>query len=132
MSVTTVVIIAVVALLIGGLIVWLIQSTALKSRTDYIIADAEVKAKAIHDKKVQEATAKYQNLKNEFDSQVNQRNSNLQQAESKIRQREQQLNQLQAEVSKARAENDATRESLKNQQQIIEQRKKLQSLTKPC
>ncbi|MBO4334036.1 MAG: ribonuclease Y [Paludibacteraceae bacterium] len=123
MSVTTVVIIAVVALLIGGLIVWLIQSTALKSRTDYIIADAEVKAKAIHDKKVQEATAKYQNLKNEFDSQVNQRNSKLQQAESKIRQREQQLNQLQAEVSKARAENDATRESLKNQQQIIEQRK---------
>ncbi|MBQ4035925.1 MAG: DUF3552 domain-containing protein, partial [Paludibacteraceae bacterium] len=123
MSVTTVVIIAVVALLIGGLIVWLIQSTALKSRTDYIIADAESKAKAIHDKKVQEATAKYQNLKNEFDAQVNQRNSKLQQAESKVRQREQQLNQLQAEVSKARAENDATRESLKNQQQIIEQRK---------
>ena len=118
------IIVAVVALLVGAGAVWVLMNTALKSRAQGIIAEAEKEAKVIKDKKMLEVKEKYLNMKNEYETQVNQRNSKLQQAESKIKQRESQVSQLQAEVSKSKAENDAARENLKKQQDLLEQRKK--------
>lgn len=115
-------IIGIGTLILGGVIVWLINATALKSRSLNIIAKAEDEAKVLRDKKMLEAKEKFMSLKSEYDAQCNQRNSKMQQAEAKLKQRESQINQLQAEVSKSRAENENAKVTLKNQQSMLEQR----------
>ncbi|MCK9156224.1 MAG: ribonuclease Y [Paludibacteraceae bacterium] len=117
------IIVGVAALLIGGIIMWLVTKTLLKSHADNIIKEAEADAKVQRDKKMLEVKEKYLTLKNEYEAQVNQRNAKIQQAEAKIKQREMQMNQFQVEIQKGRTENEVIKENLNNQMQIVEQRK---------
>lgn len=113
----------IVAFLLGGLVVWLILNTLLKSRTSNIIKEAEAEAKVLRDNKMLEVKEKYLTLKNEYETQCNQRNAKMQQFESKLKQREMQLNQLQSEVQKGRSENDNLREKLNAQMSVVDSRK---------
>ena len=113
----------IVAFLLGGLVVWLILNTLLKSRTSNIIKEAEAEAKVLRDNKMLEVKEKYLTLKNEYETQCNQRNAKMQQFESKLKQREMQLNQLQSEVQKGRSENDNLREKLNAQMTVVDSRK---------
>jgi ribonuclease Y len=113
----------IAALILGGIIMWLITNTLLKSRTQNIIREAEAEAKVLRDNKMLEVKEKYLTLKNEYEAQVNQRNAKMQQAESRHKQREMQLNQLQSELQKNKSETDAVKENLNNQLDIIEKRK---------
>lgn len=70
-----------------------------------------------------EVKEKYLTLKNEYEVQCNQRNAKMQQFESKLKQREMQLNQLQSEVQRGRSENEAVKENLNNQLDIVNSRK---------
>ena len=113
----------IVAFLLGGLVVWLILNTLLKSRTSNIIKEAEAEAKVLRDNKMLEVKEEYLTLKNEYETQCNQRNAKMQQFESKLKQREMQLNQLQSEVQKGRSENDNLREKLNAQMTVVDSRK---------
>lgn len=113
----------IVAFLLGGLVVWLILNTLLKSRTANIIKEAEAEAKVLRDNKMLEVKEKYLTLKNEYEAQCNQRNAKMQQFESKLKQREMQLNQMQSEVQKGRSENDTLKEKLNTQMSVVDSRK---------
>ena len=113
----------IIALLVGGVITWVVSNTLLKSHTQNIVKEAESEAKALKEKKMYEAKEKYLTLKNEYEVQVNQRNSKIQQTESRLKQRESQLNQQHSELQKQRAEVENTREKMNNQLEIIEKRK---------
>jgi ribonuclease Y len=113
----------IAALILGGVIMWVITNTLLKSRTQNIIKEAEAEAKVLRDNKMLEVKEKYLTLKNEYEAQVNQRNAKMQQAEARLKQREMQLNQLQSELQKSKSETDSVKENLNNQLDIIEKRK---------
>ncbi len=116
-------IIGVAAFLVGGLVVWVVMNTILKSRKENILKEAEAEAKVLRDNKMLEVKEKYLSLKSEYEAQCNQRNAKMQSAESKLKQRELQLNQQQAEVQRARSENENVKESLANQADALNARK---------
>lgn len=113
----------IAALLLGGVIMWVITNTLLKSRTRNIVKEAEAEAKVLRENKMLEVKEKYLTLKNEYEAQVNQRNAKMQQAESRLKQREMQLNQQQSELQKSKTETEAIKDNLNNQLDIVEKRK---------
>ena len=113
----------IVALIVGGVLTWIISNTLLKSRARNIIKDAETEAKLLRDNKMLEVKEKYLTLKNEYEAQVNQRNARMQQTESRLKQQEMQINQQRSELQKGRSETDAIKDNLNNQLDIVEKRK---------
>ena len=113
----------IAAFLVGGLVTWIVMNTMLKTRTNNILKEAEAEAKVLRENKMLEVKEKYLTLKNEYEVQCNQRNAKMQQFESKLKQREMQLNQLQSEVQRGRSENEAVKENLNNQLDIVNSRK---------
>lgn len=118
-----IVLIPIITFLVGGLIVWLVVNTLLKSRAANILKEAEAEAKVLRENKMLEVKEKYLSLKNEYETQCNQRNAKMQQAESKLKQREIQLNQQQAEIQRGRTENENVKENLNNQIEVVNSRK---------
>ena len=123
MTLTTVIIAAVVGLLVGALVVYLIFFAGSKSKYKAVIKEAEAEAEVIKKNKLLEVKEKFLNKKAELEKEVNIRNQKIQQAEGRIKQREQQLNQRQDELQRRRQEADAIRENLDNQLQVVERRK---------
>ena len=117
------IVLIIAGVLVGALVTWLVLNTALKSKSQKIIQDAEAEGARIRSEKEREAKQKYQELKNEYDSHCNQRNAKMQQQESKLKQREMQLNQFQAELQKGKTETENMRETLNNQMDIVNSRK---------
>ena len=112
------IIIAVAALIIGGLCGYLIFRYVIKGKYNEMVSAAEKEAEVLKEKKLLEVKEKFLNKKSELEKEVAQRTQHIQQSENKLKQREMSLNQRQDEPG--RRKND-----LDNQQQRIDNEKKV-------
>ncbi|MDY3247659.1 MAG: Rnase Y domain-containing protein, partial [Prevotella sp.] len=99
-------IIAVVALLVGGVAGYMIFRYVVKGKYNEMIAAAAKEADVVKEKKLLEVKEKFLNKKSELEKEVQQRNQKIQQSENKLKQRELQLNQRQEELGRRKQEND--------------------------
>lgn len=114
----TIIIVAVVALIIGGLGGYYMFLHVIRGKYNEMIASAEKEAEVIKEKKLLEVKEKFLNKKSELEKEVQMRNQHIQQGENKLKQREISLNQRQEELGRRKNELD-------NQQTRIDNEKKL-------
>jgi ribonuclease Y len=116
-----VVLIAVAALIVGGVCGYFLFLKVLKGKYNAMVEAANKEAEVVKEKKLLEVKEKFLNKKSELEKEVQQRNQQIQQSENRLKQREISLNQRQEELG--RRKND-----LDNQQQRIDNEKKALAL----
>jgi ribonuclease Y len=94
-----------------------IEDAELQAQT--IIKEAELRAETIKKEKQLEAKEKFVQLQAEHDKQVLERNKKLGEAENRIKQKEQNINQREASLDKQIKENEAIKETLNKQIEIV-------------
>jgi ribonucrease Y len=120
------IIIGAVALLAGTLLGKLIFAKNTKQQVleadqqaKKIISDGQLQAENLKKEKLLEAKEKFVQLKSEHDRDVFQRNQKLVESESRVKQKEQSLNQKDQNLEKQLKENDAIKESLNRQIEVV-------------
>ncbi len=88
-----------------------------------IIADGQLQAENLKKEKLLEAKEKFVQLKSEHDREVAQRNQKLVEGESRIRQKEQSINQKDQNLEKQVKENEAIKETLNRQIEVVNQKR---------
>ncbi|MBR3443116.1 MAG: ribonuclease Y [Bacteroidaceae bacterium] len=117
------IIVALVSLLVGGILGFVLFRYVLKQKYNQKMKDAELQAETIKKNKLLEVKEKFLNKKAELEKEVAQRNQKLQQAENKMKQRELSLNQRHEDLQRKKAETDKLQESLERQNALLEQKK---------
>ena len=116
------IVIAIVAFLAGGGAAWLLIYRALGSRSKKIISEAEAEAEVIKKDKILQAKEKFLQLKAEHEKEINARNSKIVAAENKLKQKESAFSQKMEEFQRKRKENEAIRENLDQQLELVEKK----------
>ncbi|MBZ4190861.1 ribonuclease Y [Niabella beijingensis] len=116
----------VVGVLIGKLIFakntkQKIEEAELHSKN--IIKEAELKAETIRKEKELEAKERFVSLKSAHDKEVNDRNRKLAESENRIKQKEQSLSQKEANTDKQVKENDAIKDNLNRQIEVVNKKR---------
>ena len=114
------IIVAAIALLIGGAVVFRITKKMAQSGANRILEEAKLEADVMKKNKLLELKEAEYKMKAESEKQANARMSKVQSAEAKAKQRELQLNQMQSELQRKRNETDALKNTLDNQMAAIE------------
>ena len=112
-------IIAVAALIIGGLGGYLIFRYVIKGKFNEMVANAEKAAEVLKEKKLLEVKEKFINKKSELEREVQQRNQKIQQTENRLKQREINLNQKQDELGKRNQELDQMHQRIENEKKLL-------------
>lgn len=110
---------ALVALILGAVITFVIIKKSNEGKATNIIKDAEAKAEVIKTDKILQAKEKFLQLKTEHEKAINEKNLNIQQAETRIKQKEQSLSQKQEQTQRKDAELDAVRKNLTVQLELL-------------
>ncbi|RFS22758.1 ribonuclease Y [Chitinophaga silvatica] len=117
---------AILALIIGILLGKVIFAKSTQHKIDEaeqqakkIVADAQISAENLKKDKLLEAKEKYLQLKSEYEKEVLTRNQKLSESENRIKQKEQSLNQKNEQVQKQINENDAIKETLNRQMELV-------------
>ncbi|MDR2844192.1 MAG: ribonuclease Y [Candidatus Symbiothrix sp.] len=121
--ITTIIIAAIIAFLIGGAATWYVFNSLTTSRSKKMLKEAQKEAEAIKKDKLLEVKEKFISLKADLEQQVSARNSKLQSQEARLKQQEMSINQRQSEFAKRRNELDAVRENLNSQLEMVEKKK---------
>lgn len=131
-QITIIILIAtgITALVIGGLISWMIVKRSLKAKeliagdkAKMIIREAESEAEVIKKNKILEAKEKFFQLKTEHEKAIIEKEKNINIAENRIKQKETTLAQKIEQTQRKEKENETLQENLKNQLDILEGRK---------
>ena len=116
------IIIAVVALAIGGGIGYAIFRYVLKGQYQEVMDKARKDAEVVKEKKLLEVKEKFLNKKSELEKEVQQRNQRIQQSENRLKQRELNLNQRQEEISRRRQDVEQQQQRLDNENKMLQVR----------
>ena len=116
------IIIAVVALAIGGGIGYAIFRYVLKGQYQEVMDKARKDAEVVKEKKLLEVKEKFLNKKSELEKEVQQRNQRIQQSENRLKQRELKLNQRQEEISRRRQDVEQQQQRLDNEKKMLQVR----------
>ncbi len=116
------IIIAVVALAIGGGIGYAIFRYVLKGQYQEVMDKARKDAEVEKEKKLLEVKEKFLNKKSELEKEVQQRNQRIQQSENRLKQRELNLNQRQEEISRRRQDVEQQQQRLDNEKKMLQVR----------
>ena len=116
------IIIAVVALAIGGGIGYAIFRYVLKGQYQEVMDKARKDAEVVKEKKLLEVKEKFLNKKRELEKEVQQRNQRIQQSENRLKQRELNLNQRQEEISRRRQDVEQQQQRLDNEKKMLQVR----------
>src|SRR3984957_13468033 len=84
-----------------------------------IVSDAQVTAENLKKEKLLEAKEKFVQLKAEHDKEILERNRKLNDTETRARQKEQSINQKLENLDKQTKENDAIKENLNRQIEVV-------------
>ncbi len=90
-----------------------------KAEAEKIVADAQKQAENLKKEKMLEAKEKFVQMKAEHDKDVLQRTQKLSESENRIKQKEQSLSQKDANLEKQMKENEAIKENLNRQTEIV-------------
>ena len=118
----TLLVVAIVAAIAGGLITFIVLKVALKKKTKQLVQDAEAEAEMIKKEKALQAKEKFLQLKAEHEKVINDRNSKLAAAENKLKQKEASINHQIEEYNRKKNEVDAVKEKLNSQLEIVERK----------
>ncbi|MBX5438946.1 MAG: ribonuclease Y [Thermoflavifilum sp.] len=116
----------IVGILIGKLIFsknTQIRIQQAEEQAQKILAEAQLAAETLKEKKLLEAKEKYLQLKAEYEKEVLQRNQKLAEAENRIKQKEQSLNQKTENAQRQIQENEALKENLLRQLELVNQKR---------
>ena len=116
------IIIAVVALAIGGGIGYAIFRYVLKGQYQEVMDKARKDVEVVKEKKLLEVKEKFLNKKSELEKEVQQRNQRIQQSENRLKQRELNLNQRQEEISRRRQDVEQQQQRLDNEKKMLQVR----------
>ncbi len=116
------IIIAVVALAIGGGIGYAIFRYVLKGQYQEVMDKARKDAEVVKEKKLLEVKEKFLNKKSELEKEVQQRNQRIQQSENRLKQRELNLNKRQEEISRRRQDVEQQQQRLDNEKKMLQVR----------
>ena len=113
---------ALVGVIVGGGIAWLVLNNLLKGRRNEILEEAEKEAEAIKKDKILQAKEKFLQLKEEHENTIKDRNRKLQSAEDKLKSREAKISKKMESASRKEKEIDSVRENLNRQLGVVEQK----------
>lgn len=120
------IIIGVAALIVGLILGKLVfakntknQIAEAEQQAKKIIADGQLQAETLKKEKILEAKEKFVQLKADHDRDVMQRNQKISEGESRIKQKEQSLNQKDQNLEKQIKDNEAIKENLTRQIEIV-------------
>ncbi len=113
------IIIALVALILGGAAGFLIFRYVLTGKYKEMIDAANKEADVVMEKKLLEVKEKFLNKKAELEKEVQQRNSRIQQSENKLKQREISLNQRQENLGRRQQELDQNQQRIENEKKLL-------------
>ena len=113
------IIIAVVALAIGGGIGYAIFRYVLKGQYQEVMDKARKDAEVVKEKKLLEVKEKFLNKKSELEKEVQQRNQKIQQNENRLKQREISLNQRQDEIGRKKQELTQLQQRIDNEKKLM-------------
>ncbi|HEX4958000.1 MAG TPA: ribonuclease Y [Lacibacter sp.] len=88
-----------------------------------ILKEAELRAETIKKEKALEAKEKFVQMKAEHDREVLERNKKLSESENRARQKEQSINQKESNLDKQIKENEAIKENLNRQIEVVNQKR---------
>ncbi len=113
------IIIALVALILGGAAGFLFFRYVLTGKYKEMIDAANKEADVVMEKKLLEVKEKFLNKKAELEKEVQQRNSRIQQSENKLKQREISLNQRQENLGRRQQELDQNQQRIENEKKLL-------------
>ncbi len=90
-----------------------------ESHAQTILKEAELRAETLKKEKELEAKEKFVQMKSTHDKEVMQRNQKIVESESRIKQKEQSINQKEANLDKQVKENEAIKETLNRQIEVV-------------
>ena len=114
------IVIAVVALVIGGLAGYCIFRYVVTGKYNQMIGAAEKEADVLKEKKMLEVKEKFLNKKSELEKEVQSRNQKIQQSENRLKQREISLNQRQEELGRKKQELDQQQQRVENEKKLLQ------------
>jgi len=94
-----------------------------RSQAQKIVADAQSSSENLKKEKILEAKEKYVQLKTEHDKEVLEKNRRLSESESRVKQKEQGINQKLENIDRQLKENDAIKENLNRQLEVVSQKR---------
>ena len=118
----TTIILAFVSLIVGCVVGYAVFRYVIKAKYNTTIAQAELEAKTIKEKKLLEVKEEFVNRKEKLDKEMQQRNQNLLQAENKLKQREITINQRQEASARRKTELDTLQTTLDKQAIVLQRR----------
>jgi len=118
-----VIIVAMIALAVGAVIMYVVNQNMLKKKSADMLKDAEAKGELILKNRQLEAKEKFLQLKTEHEKEVSQRNQQIAQQENKLKQKEQTLNQKIEQTQRKDAELDQVKQTMQRQQEVLNQKK---------
>lgn len=123
MELTTVIIAAVIGLIVGGLITFLLQKSVLKGKAENILKEAEADGEAIKKDKVLQAKERFYQLKQEHEEAVRNRERNIQSLEDKTKAKDKKLNHKLEELNRKDKKVENLNKELEDQLELIEAKK---------
>jgi ribonuclease Y len=94
-----------------------------ESKAESIVKEAQLRAETIKKEKTLEAKEKFVQLKAEHDREILEKNKKIGDTESRIRQKEQSINQKEGNLEKQVRENEAIKENLNRQIEVVNQKR---------
>jgi ribonuclease Y len=116
------IIVGSIAFIVGGGLALILWNFALKRKSQRILNEAKTEAEVIKKDKILQAKEKFFQLKSEHEKYINEKNNKLAQSENKFKQRENSLSQKIEEAQRAKREQEAIRENLNAQLEIVEKK----------
>ncbi|MBP5712894.1 MAG: ribonuclease Y [Prevotella sp.] len=110
---------AILALIIGGVVGYLIFRYVIKGKYNEMMSVAEKEAEVIKEKKLLEVRENFLNKKSELEKEAQQRNQRFQQNENKLKQREMTLNQRQEELGRRKQELEQSQQRVENEKKLL-------------
>jgi ribonuclease Y len=110
-------------LIVGGIIIWIIQSNLQKGKGAGIVQKAEAEGENIKKEKLLQAKEKFLQLKEEHEKAVNERERKVQSNEDRIKSKEKDITRKLEDVTKVEKENLQQKEQLTNQLNSLNKKK---------
>ncbi|HIR62825.1 MAG TPA: ribonuclease Y [Candidatus Coprenecus avistercoris] len=119
MNIILVVILLIAVAVVAVVATVLVVNAARRKQADKIIKEAELEGENIKKEKIFQAKEKFLQLKGEHERFINEKNQQIQQTENKLKQREMQMKQQFSDLQRKQAENEAVRENIKAQTDML-------------
>ena len=113
-------VIAVVALIIGGLCGYFVFRYVINGKYKALMDTAQKDAEVLKEKKMLEVKEKFLNKKAELEKEIQSRNQRIQQSENKLKQREISLNQRQEEMGRRKQEVEQQQQRIDNEKKLLQ------------